>query len=120
MKKKTSNKGGYRCTGNVMTPINWFGGVFETVLIPTGASQHDNWFGIACIVLAAAMFLAYLGIYIYFALTDPNRLQSEEFNLYQQELTVDHGEITVITSSHNITNALPEGADSSNIKIDHQ
>lgn len=64
-----------------MMPINWFGGVFETVLIPTGAFQYDNWFGIACIVLAAAMFLTYLGIYIYFAITDPDRLQSEEFNL---------------------------------------
>lgn len=81
MKKKISNKGGYCCRKNVMMPINWFGGVFETVLIPTGAFQYDNWFGIACIVLAAAMFLTYLGIYIYFAITDPDRLQSEEFNL---------------------------------------
>ena len=120
MRKKASSKGGYHCRGNVMTPITWFGGVFESALIPAAAYYHDTWVSIACIILASAMFLSYFGMYMYFAVKDPDRLQSEQYNLYQQELTVDQGEITVIVPSHNITSALPEGADGSNIKIDHQ
>lgn len=109
VRKKASSKSGHHFRGNVMTSVNWFGGVFETVLIPTGAVQHGNWFGIACLILAASMFLAYLGIYIYFAITNPDRLQTEEYNLYQQELTLDNGAITVKAQSHNITRAMPEG-----------
>ena len=101
------NKSGYHCKGNVMTPVNWFGGVFEVVLIPTAASQHNNWVGVACIILASFMILAYLGIYIYFLITSPDRLQSEEYNLYQQELSIDGGPITIASSQHAITKALP-------------
>ncbi len=93
-----------------MTPINWFGGVFETVLIPTAAFQHNNWVGVACIFLASFMFFAYLGIYIYFSIKDPNRLQSEEYNLYQRELSIDTGPITIVSNPQVITKALPDNS----------
>jgi hypothetical protein len=88
MNSKLSKTLGYHCKGNVMTPINWFSSVFEGVLIPTGALQHSNWFGIICAVLVFIMLTAYIWAYFYFACKDPNRLQSEEYNLCQQELAI--------------------------------
>ena len=78
--------------GNVMTPLNWMAGVSETLLI-SASSFSDNkdvtnvfvWFAVAVAVFYAAM-------YVYFAIKDPNRLQTEEFNLASQEmkLMVNH------------------------------
>ena len=76
--------------GNAMTPLNWAAGVFETLLIPIGASQHHNWAGIACFSMAAFILIGYFCIFCYFAITDPNRLQTEEFNLAQMTTLSTH------------------------------
>ena len=87
--KETSGKS-YK--GNVMTPLNWAAGVFETLLIPVGASQHHNWVGIVCFSMAAFILTGYFCIFCYFAITDPNRLQTEEFNLAQMTLSTHPGD----------------------------
>lgn len=83
-----------------MTPINWVGPAFEAVLIPVGAMQHSNWYGVACFILAVAIVVAYFGIYVLFVLKDPDRLQSEEYNLQQKELLVSSGKIIVNSVPH--------------------
>lgn len=90
------------CKGNVMTPINWFGGAFVLVLIHTGASQHANWYGVVCFILATLVFLAYLSIYIYFIVKNPDRLQSEQFNLERQALLINN-DISLSSGGSSVT-----------------
>ena len=94
MTKFVKGKQSY-CKGNVMTPINWFGAVFESVLIPTAALNHSNWLGIACFILAVLFSIFYAYHYNYFAKNDPNRLQSEQYNLEQQALTLGAGGLSL-------------------------
>jgi len=94
MDKFVTGKQSY-CRGNVMTPINWFGAVFETVLIPTAACQFDNWLGVGCFVLACLCFLFYSIIFACFAIKNPDRLQSEQFNLEQQALALGSGSLSL-------------------------
>jgi hypothetical protein len=111
MRKKTINKGGYHCKGNVMTAISWFGGAFEATLIPAAAYSSNTWVSIACIILACLMFLAYFGIYLYFVWRDPDRLQSEQFNLYQHELMIEQGDINVTSPVNQIINVSRDAID---------
>ena len=90
------------CKGNVMTPINWFGGPFVLVLIHTGSSQQANWYGVACYVLAALVFLSYLSIYVYFTIKNPDRLQSEQFNIERQTLLLNN-DISFSSGKHTMT-----------------
>lgn len=78
-----------------MTPLNWFGVIVETVLLHTAANQHSNWIGIAYFSFAVFLALAYLGVYIYNLLKRPSSLQSEEYNLYQQEMLIGNGKFSL-------------------------
>jgi len=95
MPNKIKKNAGYLCKGNVMTPLNWFASAFEAVLVPTAALQHDNWMGAACFVTAILFAITYVVIYLFIFKKDPNRLQSEEFNLHQQEILIDSGPLSV-------------------------
>lgn len=74
-----------------MTPLGWMAGAFEALLIPTGSYNHDNWVGVVCFIFAGLVLLFYGGIYLHFAFRDPDRLQTEEFNLLSKELTLKTG-----------------------------
>jgi len=82
--------------GNAMTPLNWMASVFEIVLIPSAATNITNWFGIAAFILAVLVIIFYAGIYIYFVRNDPDRLQTEQYNLESQQMLLDYSANTPI------------------------
>ena len=49
----------------------------------------DRWLVIMMGALACVTILIFLGIYIYFALTDPDLLRSEKFSI--QKMAIQHG-----------------------------
>jgi len=67
--------------GSVMTPLNWMVSIVEGLLLSVGAFNHTNWFGISSFILAVLMVIFYCCVYLYFAKKDPDRLQTEKFNL---------------------------------------
>lgn len=78
-----------RCSAhkdNVMHSINWVVGIAEALLTITGATQYDNWYGKGCFIVACVLFIFYLGMFLYFAIRDPDRLQSESYNLEQKRM----------------------------------
>ncbi|MFV3407949.1 hypothetical protein ACNH6C_05055 [Bdellovibrio bacteriovorus] len=89
--RKTSafhhGEGSYR--GNAMTPLNWFTGITEACLLPTAALNADSWLGVGCFVLAIIIILFYGIVYLYWTFKDPDRLQTEGFNLVRQGLLVE-------------------------------
>ena len=86
IQRRSARQGGKR--GNVMTPLNWMCGVSETVLLPTAASNNDNWLGSACFFLALGIVCFYGTMYLFYSLVDRDRLQTEEYNLDAQEMRI--------------------------------
>lgn len=107
--------------GNVMTPLNWFTGITETVLLPTAAINYENWLGIACFIVGASIFIFYAVVYCIWMKKDPNRLQTEGFNLHAAGLTVkaDVRDVTATGVSVKSGNILDVQADRSYQSIDH-
>ena len=83
IKRWRSNSGR---THNVMTPLNWMCVVSETILLPTGALNHDNWFGIGCFILASLIVVFYASMYLFFSIKSPSSLQTEDYNLSVEEM----------------------------------
>ncbi len=75
--------------GNVMTPLNWICGTCETLFLSTGALNYDNWYGVGSFVIAVGFIIFYGYQYNYFAKNDPNRLQTEAYNLDAQEIRLN-------------------------------
>lgn len=73
---------------NVMQSISWMTVVSEAILVPGGIFAADDWYKIACFILAVIIVVFYGSMFVYFAVKDPDRLQSEEFNLAHHELTL--------------------------------
>jgi hypothetical protein len=81
-------KGGEYHKNNVMTPLNWFVAIAEAALM-SGVILSDNLFvKVACLSLVVLVLLFYAYVYRYFMMKDPNRLQSEGYNLKTQELSL--------------------------------
>jgi len=78
---------GYR--GNAMTALNWFTGITESVLVPTTAINHANWVGVFCAFLVFFIIFFYAGIYIRWMIKDPDRLQTEGYNLAVKGLATE-------------------------------
>lgn len=76
--------------GNVMTPLNWMCGLVEIVLIPTAATCWDNWLGKATFILAALLMVFYAVMFIFFAIRNPDRLQTEQYNLERHEMALQY------------------------------
>ncbi len=83
--KRTS---GEAFKGNVMTPLNWMTGICTTILVGGGVASQEPWLKITLVVIAIFILLFYARMYRHFALNDPDRLQSEKYNLSQRELTI--------------------------------
>lgn len=73
--------------GNVMTPLNWMAGVSEAIFI-TGSVFTNSELSEKCFWFAVAIGVFYAAAYTYFAIRDPNRLQTEAFNLASQEMKI--------------------------------
>lgn len=77
---------------SVMTPLNWMCGICEGILLPTAAHSYSNWIGIAFFILSFLILIFYACMYFHFAKSDPDRLQSEEYNLESQRLAFAYDE----------------------------
>lgn len=84
-------KGAVGTRGNVMTPITWIAGVCETSLnVILGFSptiDDDKWWAIFYLVIGILAFWTLA--YMFFAVRDPQRLQTEHFQLEHQRIKVE-------------------------------
>jgi len=71
---------------NVMSPLNWMCGVCETGVLVVASKNHDNWLGPAAFWVSVAILIFYALMYVFYSMRDPDRLQTEEFNLLSQEM----------------------------------
>lgn len=81
MSKKTTGHSYAGYTDNVMKPINWVVGFVELLLMAGVLGSTIFWIQVASFVCMIAIMFVYFGIYIYWMLREPNRLQSEGYNL---------------------------------------
>lgn len=97
---------------NAMTPLNWMCGVSEFILLPTATYNYSNWLGIGSFITFLLILIFYGFMYHHFAKNDPNRLQSEEYNLESQRLAFAYDENKGIEAKNSSANiviaALPE------------
>jgi hypothetical protein len=104
MRKTFNSKWGIYKKYNVMTPLSWMSGCFFISLIYAVSKNHNNWVGICSMLLIFMLAIGYFSIYIFFAKTSPDRLQTEYYNLAQQEINA------LTTSNTNIKmNTLEDG-----------
>ena len=66
---------------NVMNPLKWTTISFESLLAVCAFLTNQLWMQIVCVVFMGIILIFYYGFYLYWMLKDPNRLQSEGFNL---------------------------------------
>tara|TARA_R110000868_G_scaffold7793_2_gene41097 strand:+ start:208 stop:552 length:345 start_codon:yes stop_codon:yes gene_type:complete len=99
--RKKDNQYGKR--GNVMTPLNWMCGICETLLCVLAYNHYHNWLGKSAFIVFFIILLFYAGMYIFYSIKDPNRLQTEEYNLESQRLAV-------ISTGENLINFVSENS----------
>ncbi|AYM13046.1 hypothetical protein G6L58_17215 [Agrobacterium tumefaciens] len=99
-------------TKNVMSPYLWMAGITLGILIPgivltTGPVQ------IILTSLVAGVIIFGIGVFVYFALTEPDRLQSEEYQIETRkiELLAEPGKHshTLDLSAEQMPNSFVEG-----------
>ena len=92
---KTTGQSYTRYADNVMKPINWVI-VFVEILFMAGVLRGPGlWIQIASFICMVVVIAAYLGIYVYWMLHAPNRLQSEGYNLEMNALSDSQDTIKV-------------------------
>jgi hypothetical protein len=66
--------------GNIMTPLNWLAGIVTCSLF---AIPKINNIVIVSLIVALVFLVVffYAGMYVYWSTNDPNRLQSEQYNI---------------------------------------
>ena len=119
MSMHASNKGD-KFRGTVMTPLGWTCSAFEAVLLPTAvtvAHYHIYWLVIWCMVLASFILAAYIGIFVYFMITNPRYLHSERFRLEQERmLYAGVGEIKLSANDRNSFHRVLDQVDQGNFQ----
>jgi hypothetical protein len=73
---------------NVMSQLNWVVGFLESLLATICYLSTELWMQIGFFIVFVIILILYFGIYIYFCISDPSRLQSEEYNLEYHALNV--------------------------------
>lgn len=92
----SSSKGSRFQKHNVMTPLNWGVGIAETALMSGVILSDDSFVKISCLFIVVVVLLFYGYVYHHFMKKDPDRLQTEDYNIRTQELTLlqDEKDIT--------------------------
>lgn len=88
--QQQSSNGQWRIK-NVLTPILWIIALLVSLLVATlaaGTNEAFTWVFAALLVLVVLFALVQ---YQYFAIKDPNKLQSEDFRIQQDTLSLVHG-----------------------------
>jgi len=78
----------HKIRNNVMTPLNWYTGVAEFALMFGIIGSDINFVKISCLIIFLLLAIFYAGVYVYFMLKSPDRLQTEEYNVRIKELTL--------------------------------
>lgn len=87
--RSVTSRAGIVRVRNAFNPILWGCAVATPVCFLSGLLfQADPIIRYGLVALGALPVLTLIAAYLYFMLRDPDRLQSEEFVLRQQELTV--------------------------------
>jgi hypothetical protein len=87
MKRISGNrKYSHTWRGNVMTPLTWMTTIASGVVLTSASLNVNNWLGSCSFALAVLIIIFYGAMYIYYTIKDPDRLQSEHFNLESQEI----------------------------------
>jgi hypothetical protein len=73
---------------NAMRPLNWFIGIAQTLLSGGLFAYPDFWVKIFCAVLIVCLLIFYGAVYVYFMVKNPDRLQSEQYNLEAKEISL--------------------------------
>lgn len=80
---------------NVMTPLTWMTVILEPLLgALTGISTYlgaPSWIPFFLAVLMVIILFFYSGVYLYFMLTNPRLLQTEDYNLELQAMNYLYG-----------------------------
>lgn len=84
--RKGSNKARKR-RENIMTPLNWITWIIEAILVGGAILATDSlWLQIGLFFVAVSLLIFYCSMYWFWATKDPNRLQTEDFNLISTEM----------------------------------
>ncbi len=86
---------------NVMNPLKWTTIAFEAFFSATLWVTNQFWIQIVCFLFMATILSVYFGIYIFWALRDPSRLQSEGFNLEEAAMISSNDKSTEIKLENN-------------------
>jgi hypothetical protein len=87
--KSWTSRAGVVRVRNALNPLLWAAGVLTPMSwIAAYAFRDDAILKYVLVALCALPVLATLGSYLYFMFRNPDRLQSEEFVLRQQELLI--------------------------------
>jgi len=73
---------------NAMKPLNWFTGTITLFLTPGIINSPEQWITITFAVILITLIIVYIGVYIYFMLMDPDRLQTEQYRLDSAMITL--------------------------------
>jgi hypothetical protein len=115
-----SDYGGQLRVKSALNPILWLCGLIGTpCIISIGMQKEPSW---VLICLLFIVVLAAVGSYIFLMLKDPDRLQSEEYQLRRKtlELIEESGDINAVDARlvDVISNPTPLTYSSENEKID--
>ena len=73
---------------NAMVALNWFSGVTEFALVSGLLGANAVWIQISCLALIVGVLAFYCYVYLYFMKHDPDRLQTEAYNLKRAEMSL--------------------------------
>lgn len=80
---------------NIMSPLNWFAFIADSCLVAGIIGSDDTFVKVICLIIFFLVSLFYGGVYIFFMLKDPDRLQTEEHNIKLKELTLFDGNTNI-------------------------
>jgi hypothetical protein len=83
-----------------MTPLNWLAGIVTSGLF---AIPKINNIVIISLIVALVFLVVffYAGMYVYWSIKDPNRLQSEQYNIETKEMALRIGPSDIIEAIEN-------------------
>lgn len=92
----SESRTGFHKVTTVMSPLSITLGVISSALIIGATQAPDIWLRAIFCILVVLVIVFYLCVYAYFAIKDPNRLQTEEYNLALQTLSGAVSQITPV------------------------
>lgn len=96
MSSKWTKKFGQSERSSVMTPLNWFIGIVETILsvgLIGSSIVAISWLQVLLFCFMVLVVAFYAFVYVYFMIKDPDRLQTESYRLASQEIALNVGPI---------------------------